>query len=176
MGIAQPQLVTRGYNEKQIPWFYMLNLGPFAENSAIKSWIMEYHPQFLSEWNPSDKVNPSIKRSQVLSRYIAMLPNIPAEPIVTEISGLTLALDNESVAMLRGICKDLGYRCTMEDGEIVLTGPDIVLRLITQSSASRGIKRVEFHVSRMPEGKREFQFGSHSVLRFENDKRAVWTF
>jgi len=176
LGIAPARLVTRGYKDKQIPWFYMLSLGPFPENSAIKAWVMEYHAQFLAEWNPSDKKHQGIQRKQILSRYIAVLSNTPAQPIVTDLSGLTLAVDHASAATLRLVCEKFGYQSAVQGEEVVLTSPDFVLRLIPERSSDRGIKRVEFRINRTPAEQREIFFGPNTTLRFEDDELAVWTF
>jgi Family of unknown function (DUF5829) len=53
LGLDPPGLITRQDKGVQIPWFYMLDLEKFFPDSVLDSWVMEYHPSFLTQWNPS---------------------------------------------------------------------------------------------------------------------------
>src|SRR5215469_13015461 len=44
--------VTRLSQGKQIPWFFMATSKNLPYESGLSCWVMEYHPEFLSNWNP----------------------------------------------------------------------------------------------------------------------------
>ena len=50
-------VITREFGGRQVPWFYMGVPKLFPE-SGFRIWIMEYHPRFLTEWNPEPGVQP----------------------------------------------------------------------------------------------------------------------
>jgi hypothetical protein len=175
LGAGEPKLVTRGYQDKQIPWFSMLSLDLFPPHSALTSWIMEYHPDFLRQWNPMATGENGILREQVLTRYRNVLPSSPATPILEDVVGLTVATDETSIARLKDTCVKFGYLATTEGEAVVLAGPDITLRLIKESQTVRGIRAIDFRV-RKGNFKSPQTFGRHSRLEFRGDGRAIWIF
>jgi hypothetical protein len=176
LGTLAPQLVTRQYKDVQVPWFYMLNLVGESGNSVITSWVMEYHPKFLIDWNSSNDGNQGILRNNILSRYKSVLNKVPSNPLVDDIVGLTIAADREMITNLTRICERLGYRSHVRGDTVDLHGPDLTLHLISESPSARGIKQIEFRVRRKPKGQAEFHFGSRSLLKFQSEQQALWTF
>ena len=176
LGALAPQLVTRQYKDVQVPWFYMLNLVGESGNSVITSWVMEYHPQFLLDWNPSNDGNQGILRNNILSRYKSVLNKVPSNPLLDDIVGLTIAADREMITNLTRICERLGYRSHVRGDTVELHGPDLTLHLIPESPSARGIKQIEFRVRRKPKGQAEFHFGNRSLLKFQSEQQALWTF
>ena len=171
------ELITRQYNDAQVPWFYMLDLEKFLPNSVLDSWVMEYHPKFLAEWHAeADGNRVGILRTQVLGRYARVLKNSPPHPLLEDVIGLTIAADSESITKMKELCETFGYRSRGDREVTVLEGPDLVLRLIPETSSARGLRQAIFRVWQKPNGKTEFVFGSHSVLRFQKDGKAVWYF
>jgi Family of unknown function (DUF5829) len=47
-----PELITRKVGDAQVPWFWAADFKGIPEDSAIDSWMMEYHADFLAKWRP----------------------------------------------------------------------------------------------------------------------------
>ena len=171
------ETITRLYNGKQVPWFYTGEQKNFPIDSSFGVWFMEYHPRFLSEWNPqSGGSNQGVSRKQILQRYGAVLKDIPTKPYFEDVVALTVAVNNESRKKLAELCKQLGYSERTVDDAIVLKGPDIELRLLPQTETLRGIQEITMRVRRQPKEQAEFRFGTKSVLRFRGNGLATWSF
>jgi Family of unknown function (DUF5829) len=169
--------VTREFRGKQVPWFMMMSPGNVSSNFALSTWVMEYDPRFLLEWNPEpDGDNRGVSRKQLLRRYAAVLKDAPARPILQDVTGLTLALDKNTAAGFGKLCRSFGYKSRAEGDSTILEGPDITLRLIAETGTARGITEMRLRVARAPEKQRAFRFGPKSVLTFHGDGTATWSF
>ena len=169
--------ITRQYNGKQVPWFYTGEQKEFPIDSSLGVWLMEYHPSFLSEWNPQPGgSNQGMSRKQILQRYAAVLKDIPAKPYFDDVVAMTLAIDDGKRKKLAEFCKLLGYSERTVGDAIVLKGPDIEVRLIEQTETSRGIQEITMRVRRPPKEQTEFRFGTKSILRFRGNGLATWSF
>jgi hypothetical protein len=172
-----PKMVTRQTDDKQVPWFFSIAPNDFPSGSVIDTWLMEYHPRFLAEWRPAakDGANRGIRRKQILKRYASTLRNIPSRPYLKDVAGLTVAADKLTIARMTKMCDLLGYSSRTEGETTILKGHDFILRLIPEISDTRGIQQVTFRVRRMPKRK-ELHFGARSVLKFNRDGTATWSF
>ena len=157
------ETITRQYNGKQVPWFHAGKLKDFPFGSSLAVWFMEYLPQFLNEWNPQPGArNQGMSRKQILQRYGAVLKDIPAKPYFEDVVALTVAINDADRKKLAELFK--------------LLKPEIELRLVPQTEESRGIREITMRVSRKPKDKDEFRFGSKSVLKFQGNGLATWSF
>ncbi len=172
----RPTLITRQFNDRQVPWFYLLSIPGFLAQSGISSWIMEYHPQFLAEWNPSAGNNSGISRAEILRRYTKVLQGTPQTPLLEDVTSITIALDKAAMDTMKSSCEKLGLQLQIQSGVTLFKGTDFSLQLIPATQSTRGIQQVEFRVRTIPAKNLEYRFGPHSVLRFEKDNRAIWTF
>ena len=169
--------ITRQYKGKQVPWFYTGEQKNFPIDSSFGVWLMEYHPSFLSEWNPQPGgSNQGISRKQILQRYAAVLKDIPAKPYLEDVIALTVAVNDENRKKFVELCKLLGYSERTVGDANVLKGPDIELRLVPQTETARGIQEITMRVRRQPKDQAEFRFGTKSVLRFRDKGLATWSF
>ena len=174
---VKQETITRQYNGKQVPWFYMGEQKDFPLGSRLAVWFMEYHPRFLEEWNSQPGThNQGITRKQILQRYGAVLKDIPAKPYLEDVVALTLATDDVNRKKLAELCKLLGYSEQIVGDAQVLKGPDIELRLLPQTEESRGIREITMRVRRKPAEQDEFRFGAKSVLKFQGNGLATWSF
>ncbi len=176
LGSDPPALITRQLGDRQVPWFHMLTPKDFPFQSGISTWIMEYHPRFLAEWHPEAGGGEGVTRRQILSRYAATLQSSAKPPLLQDVVGLTIAVDESTSSRLAGLCQAFGYSSRKEGSTMELGGPDVVLRLIPATASVRGIQQVDFRVSRMPEKQSEFKLGPKAVLKFQGGDRAVWSF
>lgn len=168
--------VTRPLGDRQVNWFYSLAPKSFSFASGMSSWVMEYHPNFLSEWNPQGgDSNQGITRRQALTRYVAVLKERPAQPVLKDVLSISIAVDKTTADSLAAMCAAFDYRARSEGEARVFEGPDFVLRVLPESSSARGIQQFTMRVSREPV-QREFRFGKKSVLKFNGDNTATWSF
>jgi hypothetical protein len=169
--------ITRGFQEKQVPWFYMAVPRNATADSGFRFWLMEYHPRFLSEWNAqSDGKNQGVSRRRILERYAAVLKETPANPYFKDVVALTIAVNKQTEQDLIDLCKLWGYRGRVKGITTILEGDDIELRLIPQTAALRGVQEITMRVDRKPEKQTKFRFGSKSVLKFHANGLATWSF
>lgn len=175
--LMDQELITRQYDGKQISWFYAGLLKDFPLDSSFAVWFMEYHPRFLSEWNPQPGVrDQGVTRKEILQRYVAVLNDVPAEPYFDDVVALTIAIAEPDRQKFAEFCKQLGYsERTVGDAQ-VFNGPDIELSLLPQTESARGIQELTMRVKREPKDRNEFRFGTKSVLRFRGDGLATWSF
>lgn len=169
--------ITRGFEGKQVPWFYMGVPKNFSQTSGLRFWIMEYHPRFLVEWNSgSTDKNQGISRKEILKRYADVLKDLPSKPYFKDVVGITIAVDESTQKRFVHLCKLLGYRQRVTGTTTVLNGDDIELRIIPQTNSVRGIQEITLQVAGKPDKQTEFRFGQKSVLRFQGNGLAKWTF
>ena len=156
-------VVTRGIEGRQVPWFDMLVVfGLRSMAGRFNSWVMEYHPDFLTNWNP--RPGPTgITRSAILARYTAVLKDTPARPLLEDVTAITVALDDATAKRF--------------DDQNRAFGPlDFDLKVTRAAGEEFGIREVRFRTTRRPDGVSELRFGPRSVLRFDSEHSAVWSF
>jgi hypothetical protein len=168
--------VTRLYQGKQIPWFLMATSKNLPYKSGLSCWVMEYHPEFLGNWNAQPKgTNRGIARKEILERYSEVLPPID-EPYLQDVVGLTLAADADAANNLIDFCLQLGYQIERKQNEdvVALNGPDFVLLLIPSTKNVRGIREIKMRTRNLPEREKKPQLGQSS-LKFAGSS-AIWSF
>jgi len=168
--------VTRLYQGKQIPWFFMATSRSLPYESGLSCWVMEYHAEFLANWNPQPKgTNRGISRKEILQRYSQML-NPVDKPRLEDVVGLTVAADADAADSLIDFCLQLGYQIERKQNEdvVALRGPDFMLLLIPATESVRGIREIKMRTRNLTEREKEYQLGQ-SVLKFVGPS-AVWSF
>lgn len=168
--------VTRLYQSKQIPWFFMATPRSLPYESGLSCWVMEYHPEFLANWNlqPEGR-NRGISRKEILQRYSEVLKPVD-EPRLEDVVGLTVAVDASDKNSLIDFCLQLRYQIERKQNEdvVALDGPDFVLLLIPATKSVRGIREIKMHTRNPSEPGEEHQLGQ-STLRFAGSS-AIWSF
>jgi hypothetical protein len=170
------KLVTRPYNGKQIPWFFMATSRNLPYKSGLSCWVMEYHPEFVGNWNPHPKgTNRGISRKEILQRYSQVL-NPVDEARLEDVVGLTVAADTDAANSLIDFCLQLGYQIERKQNEdvVALHGPDFMLRLIPATDRVRGIREIKMRARNRPEREKDYRLGQ-SVLKFVGPT-AIWSF
>jgi Family of unknown function (DUF5829) len=167
--------VTRLYQGKQIPWFSMATPKALPYESELRCWVMEYDPEFLANWNPQLKgTNRGISRKEILQRYCEIL-NPADDSILEDVIGLTVAADVHATSSLIDFCLQLGYQIERtNNGDVVLDGPDLILRMIPPSESVRGIREITMRTRSRSESQQEHPLGQ-SVLKFVGPS-ASWSF
>jgi len=167
--------VTRLYQGNPIPWFLMAASRSLPYEAELSSWIMEYHPEFLANWNPQpSRTNRGVSREHILKRYTEVLRPVD-KPYFEDIFGLTVAAAEPIASSLVRFCLQLGYEIDRKKTDGVdLHGPDVVLRVIPASESTRGIQEVKMRTRRQLQREEEHQLG-RSCLRFVGSS-AIWSF
>jgi len=168
--------VTRLYQGKDIPWFFMATSRSLPYESGLSCWVMEYHPEFLGNWNlRPGGTNRGISRKEILQRYSEVLK--PAdEPRLVDVVGLTVAVDASDKNSLIDFCLQLSYEIDRKqnDDVVALHGPDFVLLLIPATKSGRGIREIKMRTRNPSEPGEQHQLGQ-STLKFAGSS-AIWSF
>jgi len=166
--------VTRLYEGKPIPWFFMATSRSLPYESELSSWVMEYDPEFLANWNSQPSgTNRGVSREDILKRYSEVVAPVD-EPLLEDVVGLTLAADGPNANNLIELCLQLGYRIDRKEAEgVALHGPDFVLQVIPASESVRGIREIKMSTRTGPKREEELQFG-RSTLRFVGSS-PIWS-
>lgn len=168
--------VTRLYQGMQIPWFFMATSRSLPYDAGLSCWVMEYQPDFLSNWNPQPKgANRGISRKEILQRYSEVLTPVDKQ-LLEDVVELTVAVDLSNKKGLIDLCLQLGYQIERKENEdvVALHGPDFTLLLISASDDVRGITEIKMRTRNLPERGNEHQLGQ-SVLKFVGST-AIWSF
>ena len=166
--------VTRLHRGKPIPWFFMATSRSLPYESELSSWVMEYNPEFLANWNPQPSgTNRGVSREDILKRYSEVLKPVD-RPCFEDIIGLTVAADEPIANSLVHFCLQLGYQVDRKEAAgVALHGPDFVLRVIPSESV-HGIREVQMRTRGWLQPEQEHQLG-RSALRFVGAS-AIWSF
>ena len=168
--------ITREWEGRHTPWFSSLSPTDIAPETGLSTWIMEYDPSFLAEWHPEVDGNRGITRKEVLQRYAAVLRERPPQPVLKDIVGLVVALDQTNAARLIRWCDLLGYHARTEGESVLLSGPGIELRILPANGSARGIQQIMMRVKDASVQPATVQFGPQSTLTFHEHGTATWTF
>ncbi len=167
--------VTRLYQGKHVPWFSMATPLSLPYEGELSSWVMEYDPEFLANWNPQPGgTNQGISRREILKRYSEVLNSV-YEPRLEDVVGLTVAADTTATNSLTHFCLQLGYRLERgQDGKVALHGPDFILLLIPVTENVRGIREIKMRTRSLSKREEKHQLG-HSELKLVGPS-AIWSF
>jgi Family of unknown function (DUF5829) len=175
---GEAALITRALNDRPVPWFFMATPKsfPYGDSSGFSFWLMEYHTNFLAEWKPQPQgSNKGVSRRDILERYAHTLGGQPAQPLLQDVVGLTVALDEARIKRWSELCRAFGFRLGNEKGATVLEGPDLTLRLLPARSDWRGVREILMRLRRPPANPGEHKLGT-SVLTLRGDATATWSF
>ncbi len=169
--------ITRQLGDQQVPWFFMLSPKNLPAKSGISTWTMEYDTQFLAQWHKEIPDNSrGITRKEILQRYVAVLQNTPTKPFLQDVLAMTLAADQSSTELLTKQGKLFGYRLQREGAAMILDAYNFTLRLIPETATQQGIQQITLRVNRQPQQATAIRFGAKSILKFNGDGTATWSF
>jgi len=178
--LAMPSAVrpiTRRVGDRDVEWFYMTTADG-AQPSLLQTWVMEYRDSFLNDWyGELQPATRGITRAEILERYTAKLGENDKrrQKLLENVVEITLALPDAERARLLKACEAFGYRATNSAGKTRCEGPGITFTLVAPNSDVRGITAVKFSLRHAKSGQQTYRFGK-TVLQFNADRTAVWTF
>jgi hypothetical protein len=170
--------ITRRVNDHDVDWFYMTTVEDKSPSPLLQWWVMEYRDSFLNNWysdlSPSTR---GIKRAEILERYAAKLgeKDHGQHRLLENVVEITLALPDAERAQLLKTCETFGYRVTTDHHQSRCEGPQITFIVNAPKNTAQGITAVKFSLRRAKQGEKTYHFGK-TVLQFNDDRTAVWTF
>jgi len=168
--------VTRGLDDRQLPWFRMMNGPPRLTIGPFIVWVMEYEEGFLRHWHADrPPAAPGVDRKSILRRYAHVLHTDPESRLFRDLAGITVAVDGKIRDDILRYCVALGFQAREENGMLRLENNSFTIRLRPASDKVLGILELKLRVRRRPDRK-EFRFGPGCVLKFHGTERATWTF
>lgn len=157
LGGADRGLVTRKTDTAEVPWFDMV----YAKTApgTLRTWLMEYHHDFLARWYPDLTSARSITRADVLDRYVARIGQGArrGEFLLEDVLALELTLDTgERDALVRQV-RASGWTSRDTVGAVVCEGPEgVSLRVTPTAGGANGITTVELSLQREARGEHRF--------------------
>jgi hypothetical protein len=172
------QPITRRVGDRDVDWFYMMTAEDRQPSPLLQTWVMEYRDSFLNDWYGELKpATRGITRAEILGRYTAKLGENEKrrQKLLEDVVEITLALPDAERARLLKTCEAFGYRVTTEAGQTRCLGPQVTFNMVTPKNDVRGITAVKFSLRQAKQGEKTYRLGK-SVLQFNDDRTAVWTF
>jgi len=170
--------ITRRVGDRDLDWFYMTTAEDRQPSPLLQTWVMEYRDSFLNDWYGELKpATRGIRRAEILERYTAKLGDNDKrrQKLLENVVEITLALPEAERARLLKECEAFGYQVTAEAGGWRCLGPQVAFKVVAPNSEVRGIKAVKFSLRHAKQGEKTYRFGK-TVLQFNDDRTAVWTF
>ncbi|MGA9769356.1 MAG: DUF5829 family protein [Blastocatellia bacterium] len=176
---ATKSIITRKMDDKEIPWFHSVG-GNFVDRTPmLMSWTMEYHKDFLNSWYPDlSPASRGITRREVLERYTAKLGDNEKrkQKYIDDVTEMHLALDDKARSQFVKEREAFGYKITGNAGQTVCEGPEIKYIIRQQTPESVGITAIKLSLRKNKTGQKVYRFGRKSVLQFNDDRTAMWSF
>jgi hypothetical protein len=176
---AMKTTITRKMNDKEILWFHSVG-GNFADRTPmLQTWTMEYHKDFLNGWYPdlSPKTG-GITRKEILERYTAKLGDNEKRKrkYIDDVIEMHLALDEKGRSQFVKEREAFGYKITSNAGQTICEGPEIKYIVTEQTPESVGITAIKMSLRKNKSGQKTYRFGRKSVLQFNDNRTATWSF
>ena len=181
----RPRVIAYGLNFRlvgpdSVPLFWRARLRPAVRPpqqptstpSAILHFdILERDPEYLRRSDPTiPKDSAGVTNIEYLSRR--WRPGAYLGSVV----GVTLAADSADVVAVAGDLSALGYDVRQAADTTIAAHAGVVLRLLPANASRRGVLALRLVTQRRKRGETVYRFGARSVLRFDTDSTAEWTF
>jgi hypothetical protein len=162
-------LVRRLFDGQEIPWFRYVDL--VDSGASFTSSIMEYDKDFLKLSRPGlNAGQDGISRKQ----YNAA--RFRPERYLKDISEVTLALAPLDIALFGRQLRALGYLETPAGGTRTFCGQEFKFHLVQGNASVYGVIALKLNLLKKKEGETIYRFGAGSVLHFDAEFSATWTF
>lgn len=171
--------ITRKVGDKDVPWFYQVGANFADRRAMLATWTMEYHEEFLNNWYAElSPTSRGITRAEILERYTAKLGDNQRrkQKYLDDVIEIRLALDDKDRTLFVKEREAFGYRVTTEQGQTVCEGPGIKIILAARTPSAIGITAIKLSLKRAKQGEKVYRFGKRSVLQFNDDRTATWSF
>ena len=143
------------------------------------TWTMEYHKDFLNTWHPDlSPATRGITRQEILERYTAKLGDNEKrkEKYIDDVIEIHLALDKKIKSQFVKEREAFGYKITAGANQTICEGPEIKYIVTGQTPQDVGITAIKLSLKKNKTGQKVYRFGRRSVLQFNDDRTATWSF
>lgn len=166
-------LITRQVDGVDAPWFHSASPKGVKREDFFRSWVMEYHADFLKQWHaalPPENPNP-LRRRNVLDRYVAKIGEWQHRNdfLLKDVVAIDVNLPPDRAASYKKLLEAFDYQFTGDTA----TGPEI--RITVTSRRPYGIRSATFSLQRSVPSDIELDIGA-SKLVLGTRGQAVWTF
>lgn len=176
---AMKTTITRKMDDKELPWFHSVG-GNFADRTPmLMTWTMEYHKDFLNGWySDLSPATRGITRREILERYTAKLGDNEKRKhkYIDDVIEMHLALDENGRSQFIKEREAFGYKITGDADKTICEGPEIKYIVARQTPESAGITAIKLSLKKNKPGQKVYRFGRKSVLQFNDDRTATWSF
>jgi Family of unknown function (DUF5829) len=167
-------LITRQVEGMDAPWFHSASPAGVKREDFFRSWVMEYHAEFLEQWHPKlAPENPSaLRRRAVLDRYVAKIGewHHRNDFLLKDVVAIEVNLPPDRAAPFKTLLDAFDYQRTGSTA----TGPEIRIT-VNANRPPMGIRSVTFSLQRSVPSDFELSIGSSKLLLSARGQ-AVWTF
>jgi hypothetical protein len=167
-------VITREVNGQVVPWFHSASPAGVKREDFFRTWVMEYHGDFLKRWYPDlAPENPNaLRRRAVLDRYVAKIGESQHRNdfLLKDVAAIEINLPPDAAARFKKLLGALDYQFTGDTA----TGPEIRITA-TSKPAPHGIRSVVFSMQRSVPSELDLTIGG-SKLALSTRGQAVWTF
>lgn len=167
--MPSPDLVKRQFAGQEIPWFRYLDL--VDSGASFTSSIMEYDKDFLRLSRPGMNAG-----QDGISRKQYNAARFRPERYLKDICEVTLALAPLDIALFGRQLAALGYVETSAGGTRTFCGQEIKFHLVQSYASAYGVIALKLNLLKKKEGETIYRFGAGSVLHFDAEFSATWTF
>jgi hypothetical protein len=176
---APKNLMTRRVDDKDLPWFHMVAFSYKDPAAKLSTWLMEYHEDFLNNWH--SELSPDsrgITREEILERYAAKLGDRERRKskYLDDVVEMTLALGGTERELFIKGCEAFGYEVTGDKNRTTCEGPDVRYMVVGEANPPSVVLSIKMSLKREKEGEKVYRFGGRSVLQFDGDRTATWSF
>jgi hypothetical protein len=161
-------LRTKKINDKDVAWFYIVDVDFKDESATFFPWLMEYRKDYLPIVYPNLKPEENgITRQRYQAR------RFKADRLFKDISEVTIALNETERDRFIKELEAFNYKIERRKAKTVCKGKDVKFFVVPNTKAN-GITKLKIGLQRKKKGQKIYQFGAKSVLRFKG-KTATWT-
>jgi hypothetical protein len=157
----------------------MLTVGYKDSPARLSTWLMEYNEDFLDNWYPElSPESRGITREEILECYAAKLGDQEKRKskYLEDVVEMTLALGESERELFIKEREAFGYKITSDKNKTICEGPAIKYTIIATGESAPAIASIKLSLRRDKEGQRVYRFGGRSVLQFNDDRTATWSF
>lgn len=180
----RPRVIAYGLNFRRhgadsVPLFYRARIRPPvaripqapSATPTLYTDILERHTAYLRRSDPTiPRDSAGVTNVEYLSRR--WKPGAYLRSVIA----VTIATDSVEMVALASDLSTLGYDVRQAADTVIAARSGFALKLLPATASRRGVLAARLTTQRPKEGQRIYRFGSRSVLRFEDDNTAYWTF
>ncbi len=161
---------------EQQPWYHLISVD-LGEASPFVLFLNEVTPEYFANLGARPTAEGRFRRRDYLDAVLGGPSD--GSRLVRDLMGVTLTVTADRARRIADALSPLGYTEHEADGERVLTGPDLTIRLVVGDPGPERVAEVRLALvpgRRGPDTPAELRFGTTSRLVIDADDTARWIF